>query len=191
MLNYSDLNVCAFTKASGLEKELVFSNLRSTSSKYIIPAAIAGKYKDAFTGAGKTLKGLDTLTLTGFQYLVLTGINIPDSYLISVSPLNSSIPIGTTLAVNAKVKLPFTKKYVKWSSSNMGVATVNDTGLVSAVALGTTTITAALSSGVNATSQVTVIPQHNYTVHFSNRLIGEQTLISTGIIRILQDRFLT
>ncbi len=166
MLNYSDLNVCAFTKSSGPEKELVFSNLRSTESKYIIPAALAGVYKDAFTGVRKTLKGLDTLTLTGFQYLVYTGFNIPDSYLISVSPLNSSIPIATTLAIKAKVVLPFTKKYVKWSSSNTSVATVNDTGLVTAIALGTTTITAALDNRINATSQVTVIPQHNFTVHF-------------------------
>jgi len=166
MLNYSDLNVCAFTKTLALEEELVFSNLRSTISKYIIPAALAGTYKDAFTGAKRTLKSLDTLTLNGFQYMVLTGINIPDSRLISVSPLNSSIPIGTKQAITAKVVLPFTKKFVKWSSSNPAIASVNDTGLVTAIALGTVTITAALDSRINATASVTVIPQHNYRVHF-------------------------
>ncbi len=166
MLNYSDLNVCAFTKTLALEEELVFSNLRSTTSKYVIPAALAGTYKDAFTGVKKTLKGLDTLTLSGYQYLVLTGLNIPDSYLISVSPLNSSIPIASKLAISAKVTLPFTKKFVKWSSSNPAVASVNDTGLVTAISLGTATITAALESKINATAQITVIPQHNYTVHF-------------------------
>ncbi len=166
MLNYSDLNVCAFTKTFALEEVLVFSNLRSTTSKYIIPPALAGTYKDAFTGAKETLKALDTLYLDGYQYLTLTDRNKPESWFISVSPLNSSISIGTTLPITAKVLLPGTKKFVKWSSSNTNIATVNDTGLVTAVSLGTAIITAALDNRNKATSLVTVIPQHNFTVHF-------------------------
>ncbi len=166
LLNYSDANVCAFTKTFASEEVLVFSNLRSTTSKYIIPPALAGTYKDEFTGAEETLNALDTLTLDGYQYFALTDKAKPESRLISVSPLNSSVIVGTTLPVTAKVVLPGTKKLVKWTSSNTSIATVNDTGLVTAVAVGTATITAALDSRSKATSLVTVVPQHNFTVHF-------------------------
>lgn len=166
LLNYSDLNVCAFTKSSGQQEVLVFSNLRSTISKYIIPKALTGSYKDAFTGATKKLKGLDTLFLNGFQYLVLTDRYDPESRRISVSPLNSSIPVGTTLQITATLTPPDTKKSVQWSSDNPGIASVDTNGLVTAVSLGTVTITAALDNRNKATAAVTVVPQHNYTVHF-------------------------
>jgi glycosidase len=166
MLNYSDLNVCAFTKTFHDEEVLVFSNLRSTISKYIIPAALAGTYRDIFSGTRRTLKGLDTLSLDGFQYLTLTDRYDPESRHISVSPLNSSIPISTTLQITAKLTPPDIKKTVTWSSSNPSIASVNESGLVTAIALGTVTITAALDNRNKATSTVTVIPQHNFTVHF-------------------------
>ncbi|MDQ6903720.1 MAG: starch-binding protein [Bacteroidota bacterium] len=165
LLNYSDVNVCAFTKTMSSEEVLVFSNLRSAISKYIIPPALAGTYNDAFSNAHKTLKALDTLTLGGYQYLTLTGKNKPESRQIFVSPLNSSIIVGTTLPISVDLA-SHNKKSVTWTSSNTSVATVNDTGLVKGVAIGTAIITAALDNKNKATSLVTVTPQHNFTVHF-------------------------
>ena len=61
MANYSDANVCAFTKISGTEKVLVMTNLRSGSQNYVIPASLAGSYKDAYTGASVTLTSLSLI----------------------------------------------------------------------------------------------------------------------------------
>jgi len=166
MLNYSDPNVCAFTKISGTEKVLVFSNLRSTKSDYIMPAALAGKYKDAYTGATVNLTSGSALSLNGFQYRTLTAKNNPTTAHISVSPLNSSIAVGTTQQITATVNPSDTGKPVVWSSSDTNIATVNNAGLVTAITLGTVTITAALDSKNKATSAVTVIPPHTFTVHF-------------------------
>ena len=63
-----------------------------------------------------------------------------------------------------------TDKTVTWSSSNPAVATVSDTGLVTAVGEGTATITAmaADGSGVTATCEVTVITPMDATFNGSN-----------------------
>ena len=63
-----------------------------------------------------------------------------------------------------------TDKTVTWSSSNPAVATVSDTGLVTAVGDGTATITATAAdgSGVTATCEVTVITPMEATFNGSN-----------------------
>jgi glycosidase len=71
MTNYSNTNVCAFTKISGTEKVVGLINLRNASSTYTIPAALAGNYVDAYTGAAVTLTSGAQRTLTANQYLVL------------------------------------------------------------------------------------------------------------------------
>jgi len=78
MTNYSDNNVCAFTKISTTttEKVVVMTNLRNSTSSYVIPAAMAGSYKDAYSGAAVTLTSGATQTLTAFQYIVLTNANV-------------------------------------------------------------------------------------------------------------------
>ncbi|MEJ7681579.1 MAG: starch-binding protein [Segetibacter sp.] len=167
MLNYSDLNVCAFTKISGTEKVLVFSNLRSTTSDYIMPAALAGTYKDAYTGATVILRSSSTLSLSGFQYRTLTARNNPATIHLSVSPLNSSIAVGTTQQLTeTQTPANANHKPVTWNSSNTNIATVDESGLVTGIAPGSVTITAATNGNKMATSAVTVIPPHTFTVHF-------------------------
>jgi glycosidase len=71
LISYSDHDVCAFTKTSGLENVFVVSNLRTTSVNYILPVTIAGSsWKDAFTGASVTVTS--QLTLSPYSYQVLT-----------------------------------------------------------------------------------------------------------------------
>lgn len=72
MTNYSDANVCAFTKTAGTEKVVVMTNLRNGASNYVIPSAFAGSYKDAYSGASVTLTSGAAQSLGAFQYIVLT-----------------------------------------------------------------------------------------------------------------------
>lgn len=72
MTNYSNINVCAFTKTSGSEKVIVITNLRGSTSTFTIPAAMAGSFKEVYTGANINLNSGSTITLNPFQYLVVT-----------------------------------------------------------------------------------------------------------------------
>lgn len=71
MTNYSNNDVCAFTKIAGAEKVVVITNLRSGNASFTIPAAMAGSYQDAYTNANVTLTNGATQSLSGFQYIVL------------------------------------------------------------------------------------------------------------------------
>ncbi|RHA38022.1 immunoglobulin-like domain-containing protein, partial [Cellulomonas rhizosphaerae] len=79
---------------------------------------------------------------------------------VSVSPATSTIAAGTTTTLKATVSpATATDPSITWSSSDPAVATVSSSGVVSAVANGTATITAQSSAaGVSATATVTVDP---------------------------------
>jgi uncharacterized protein YjdB len=80
---------------------------------------------------------------------------------VVVSPSSASLVVGQAIAFEAQPRSasgqPLTGRAVAWSSSSSHVATVSSTGLVLAVAPGTTTITAT-SEGRSGTAQVTVQP---------------------------------
>ncbi len=82
---------------------------------------------------------------------------------VSVSPTTLTIIAGATSQLTASI-LPSSasNKNVTWSSSNTAAATVSSTGLVTAVANGTATITVTTADGgFTATSAVTVSPSSN------------------------------
>lgn len=87
---------------------------------------------------------------------------------VSVSPNNTALNVGTTQQLNATVSpADATNKSVNWTSSNIGVATVNGSGLVNAIAAGTTTITAKTVDGNKAsTATITVNGNSSFTVNF-------------------------
>ena len=81
---------------------------------------------------------------------------------ITMSQTSASIVVDKTLQLSATITPSnTTNKTVTWTSSNTNVATVSSTGLVTAKALGTATITVTTTDGSNksATCQVTVTPQ--------------------------------
>ncbi len=170
MTNYSDNNVCAFTKINGTEKVVVIANLRNGTSSYTIPSALAGTYKDAYTGANITLTSGAGQSLTAFQYIVLTNANVPVVPVtgVSVSPTSVAVNAGLTTQLTATVSPSnATNSSVTWSSGNTAVATVNANGLVTAVAPGTAVITATTADqGKTATATVTVNAAPTFTVHF-------------------------
>jgi uncharacterized protein YjdB/glycosidase len=172
MATFSDNNTCAFTKTSQTtaEKVVVMVNLRNSSQNYIIPAALAGSYKDAYSGAAVTLTSGATRALTAFQYVVLTNANVPVVPVtgVSVTPTTATVNAGLTTQLTATVApANATNQSVTWTSSNTAVATVSATGLVTGVAAGTATITAKTADGAKtASSVITVQAASSFTVNF-------------------------
>ncbi|PYP60661.1 MAG: hypothetical protein DMD40_00070, partial [Gemmatimonadetes bacterium] len=78
---------------------------------------------------------------------------------VKVSPATAHIRLGGQAQLSALTETsentPLPGRVVIWSSSNASVATVNDSGLVTAVAAGSATITAT-SDGKSGTSAITV-----------------------------------
>ena len=77
---------------------------------------------------------------------------------ITLSPSSVTLTEGETLAITiTTVPANADKKLISWSSSNANIATVDNTGKVTAIAPGTATITTTVSgSGVSAQCKVTV-----------------------------------
>jgi len=77
---------------------------------------------------------------------------------VVVSPSSATLDIGGTQQFSAQIIQNGTQKKAAftWSSSNPSVATVSSAGLVTAVAGGQATITAAASQTLSGTAQVTV-----------------------------------
>ena len=84
----------------------------------------------------------------------------------TVSKENTSIVCGKT----AKIKLPSGYKNASYSSSNAKVATVSKDGVISAVRLGVTNITAK-SGSKKKTYSITVAPAKNSDVWLSNQMV--------------------
>ena len=85
---------------------------------------------------------------------------------VSVSPSSASMNISETRQLSATV-LPAdaTNKSITWNSSNSTVATVNTSGLVTAVNAGTATITVTTQDGAfAATSVITITSPGQYTL---------------------------
>lgn len=170
MTPYASDDICAFTKTLGTEKVIVMTNLRNASKTFVIPAALAGTYKDAYTGATVTLVSGATQSFNAFQYIVLTNTNVANVAVtgVSVSPATATVGLGSTQQLNATIApANATNKTVTWSSNNTAIATVNSSGLVTAISAGTATITATTQDGNKiATATITVNPNSNFTVYF-------------------------
>ncbi|HQK38068.1 MAG TPA: Ig-like domain-containing protein, partial [Bacteroidales bacterium] len=83
---------------------------------------------------------------------------------VTVSPTSLSLTVGQTGQLTATVQpSDATNKNVSWSSSNTSVATVNSSGLVTAIAAGSATITVTTQDGgKTATCAVTVTSSSGY-----------------------------
>ena len=77
---------------------------------------------------------------------------------LKVDPTSKTLIVGQELKINETVSPEDTTEKLEWSSSNDNVATVDQTGLVKAIGMGTATITVKASiSGIYASCTVEVI----------------------------------
>jgi hypothetical protein len=112
---------------------------------------------------------------------------------VQVTPTTQSLAVGQTAQFNAigtfgNASRPTTKNIssaVTWSSSTPTVATVSTTGLVTAVAAGTTTISAdatAFNGPVRSNADITVTGSTGGTAGGSGGGILSLTIIPSGIV---------
>lgn len=158
---YPNDDISIFTKTLGTEKVIVMSNLRNATKSYVIPAALAGTYVNPYNNnASVTLTAGTTRSFAAYEYLVLTNTNAPVVAVtgVSVNPTSATVGLGSTQQLNPTIApANATNQNLTWTSSNTAVATVNASGLVTAVATGTTTITVKTVDGnKTATSAITV-----------------------------------
>jgi len=100
---------------------------------------------------------------------------------IDVSPSYLTLDIGGTTVLSAIVTPSnATNKNVTWSSNNTAVATVNASGLVTAVGAGTVTITATATDGSGASSSCLVIVNTPVILVSSINLSSSSLILEVG-----------
>lgn len=111
-------------------------------------------------GAGTTSISATSEGKTGVAQVVVTAnTSAPAVASVTVSPPTTTLAVGASATLTATVKASngtvLTGRTVTWSSSAPNVATVSNSGVVTAVAAGNATITAT-SEGKSGTASVTV-----------------------------------
>lgn len=105
-------------------------------------------FSTVYVGMAVTSHNDGTICSATFDNVsVTTSANVPVTG-VSVSPTSISLSTGVTSQLTATV-VPSnaTNKNVSWTSNNSGVASVNSSGLVTAIAPGTATITVTTADG--------------------------------------------
>ncbi len=163
LTDYSNNDVSAFTKTTDDERVAVLVNLRSGGATFRVPAEMAGTYSDAYSGASVALAAGETVSLSGFEYRVLTSDNTPPDPSVTVTPTSATLAVGRTVQLTAEVFA--SDEAVTFSTGDASVATVDASGLVTGVGAGTATITAS-AAGASAQATITVVEDKSFTVHF-------------------------
>jgi len=158
------LNVSTFSLTRGNTRQLVAT---------VLPSGAANKAVSWSTSNGSVAtvnsSGLVTGVATGTATITVTTVDgsrtATATVTVTVGVTSVSLNVGTaSLSIAQTVQLVATvlpgnasNKVVTWSTSNSGVATVNSSGLVTAVAGGVAVITVRTSDGsYTATTTVTV-----------------------------------
>lgn len=138
-----------------------------------------------------TTKGVGTTTITcvaqnGVQATCQLTVNPIEVSSVVLNETSSTLKIGGTVQLYATVSPSnATNKTVTWNSSDPSVATVSNSGLVTAKDLGTATITCTASNGVVGTCEITVNPVLVTSIslnHYSYTLnIGKTIQLSASV----------
>ena len=147
------------------------------------------------TSAGKlTAKAVGTTTITctahnGVSAKCVVTVNPVLCTGVTMSPTTATLTPGDTKQLTATVTPSnATNKTLKWATNNANVATVNGSGLVTAVAPGNCTISATTTDGSNksATCQITVntIKATSVTLDKTSAelFVGEKTQLTATVV---------
>jgi trimeric autotransporter adhesin len=111
-------------------------------------------------------RGTSTITATAVQNPTVTGtttltVTVGCISKIDVTPLQQTIPAGTTFQFTAKATtctgVVDITNVAKWVSSNTNAATINSTGLATSITAGTATNITAASAGVTSPAAVLTV----------------------------------
>ena len=165
---YAAASVMAYSAGTSYHFRLVVDLATHSYSAYVTPAGGA----EATLASGFAFRteqsavtalaqwalqaGTGTHTVCNFS---LGGTTPAPVATVSVSPATANVLIGATVQLTATPKdangTPLSGRVVTWASNNQAVATVSASGLVTAQAVGTATITAT-SEGKSGTAAITV-----------------------------------
>ena len=122
-------------------------------------AAVAAVSGNGLVTGGATGTATITASSEGRNGTATITVTLVPVASVSVSPSSATVLLGQTVQLTATPKdangSPLTGRAVTWASSAPGVASVSASGLVTGVAAGTATLTAA-SEGKNGTATITV-----------------------------------
>lgn len=160
-----------------------------TSSNLLVATVSSAGVATAVSGGTSTISatlGTGVGAATGSTLLTVSG---PPLVSISVTPANRQLPLGRTQQYTATgtyadgTQQPLTT-LVTWNSSATAVATISTAagtqGLATAVAVGTTTITAT-ANGISGTAKLTVVASaYAYATNFGSNDVSEYVIAADG-----------
>ena len=124
-------------------KSGVFSSLTDGSKIYGRNQAVV----DSILSYTKAIADSDSVSVE---------VGVIPSTSISLDQTAADVTIGNTVTLSATTKPYYNTDTISFQSSNTGIATVNESGVVTGVAVGTATITATTGSGKTVSCKVTV-----------------------------------
>ena len=193
---YAAANAIPYTAGTSYHFRIVVDVSSHSYAAYVTPAGGAEQTIGtgfAFRTEQSTVTALANWALTAITgthtvcNFSLSGVTPPTPVAsVTVTPATANLSDGQTVQLTATPKdangNPLTGRAMAWSSNNTSVATVNGSGLVTAVGAGSATITAT-SEGQSGTAAVTVVrvPVASVTVTPASGTVNEgQTLQLTA-----------
>jgi len=141
----------------------------STSSAAVATVDATGLVRGI--GAGSTTISATVDGMSGSSAVTVTALPVAT---VTLTPTVLTVAVGASGALTVALADAnggvLTGRVVTWSSANTSVATVSASGIISGVAVGTTTVTAT-SEGRSATASVTVTPNSAVTFTLSGRVV--------------------
>ena len=123
--------------------------LRGESVKAINYLAVVSTYTGSTSHADQLATFFSACATEAGKYVRVTGV--------TVAPATSSGAVGSTVQLTATIAPAYaTGKQVTWTSANTAVATVDASGLVTRVALGTVVVTATSQDDATLTGTSTI-----------------------------------
>ena len=139
----------------------------------------SGSVSIASVGSGTgVVTGISTGT-TVITYSLATGCRVTAVVTVNAQP--AAITGTGSLCAGSTISLSDASFNGSWTSSNLGVATINATGLLSGISDGIATITYTLPSGCYRTTDVTVNPLPSTISGTTNACVGNTTTLGNTI----------